>query len=292
MLRRIVVAIGLAGLLTAEAVSGARAQQPIGSGQQAPGPSGWTFNIAPYLWLPTINATLNDNLPPALNGRVPTDVSAGPGDILSHLNFAAAVSADAQYGPFSMLTDFMYLNVSAANSNIQSVNFTGRPIILISRSVQTSIDTSLNSTLWSLAGGYTLLRGGWGNFDVIAGFRYFGVNTRTDYSLALTLTGPRGNGATFGGIGSVSGSGDIWNGIGGFRGRIRISDTGFFIPYYFDIGAGGSNLTWQIASGLGYHTGWADVSVTYRYLSFEQGSSAVVQHLSMGGPMLMVNFTF
>jgi hypothetical protein len=48
------------------------------------------------------------------------------------------------------------------------------------------------------------------------------VNATTDYSLGLTVTGPRGNGATFGGVGSVSGSGNIWNGIGGFRGRIRL----------------------------------------------------------------------
>ena len=118
------------------------------------------------------------------------------------------------------------------------------------------------------------------------------MNATIDYSLGLTLTGPRGNGATFGGIGSVSGSGDIWNGIGGFRGRIRLGDTGLFIPYYFDIGAGGSKLTWQIASGLGYHTELGRLSLTYRYLSFEQGNSAVLQHLSIKGPMLMANFTF
>ena len=108
----------------------------------------------------------------------------------------------------------------------------------------------------------------------------------------MTIVGPRGNGATFGGIGSVSGSRDIWNGIGGFRGRIRVGDAGLFIPYYFDVGAGGSNLTWQISSGVGYHVGLADLSLTYRYLSFEQGSSSVVQHLSIKGPMLMANFTF
>jgi hypothetical protein len=106
------------------------------------------------------------------------------------------------------------------------------------------------------------------------------------------VTGPRGNGATFGGIGGVTANSAIWNGIAGFRGRIRISNTGLFIPYYFDIGSGGSKLTWQIASGLGYQTGWVGVSVTYRYLSLQQGSSAMVQHLSLGGPMVMVNFTF
>ena len=121
--------------------------------------------------------------------------------------------------------------------------------------MQTSVGQNLNATIWTLAGGYTVVQGDWGNFDVIAGFRYLRLNATIDYSLALTLTGPRGNGATFGGIGSVSGRGDIWNGIGGFRGRVRIGNTGLFVPYYFDIGAGGSNLTWQIASGLGYQTG-------------------------------------
>jgi hypothetical protein len=151
---------------------------------------------------------------------------------------------------------------------------------------------NLTSEVWTLAGGYTMAEGDWGNFDAIAGFRYLGLNVRTNYSLGLTLTGPRGNGATFGGIGSVSASRNLWNGIGGFRGRIRFGGTGLFIPYYFDVGAGGSNLTWQIASGVGYQTRWADLSLTYRYLSFEQGNSAVLQHLSIRGPIMMASFTF
>ena len=106
------------------------------------------------------------------------------------------------------------------------------------------------------------------------------------------MIGPAGYGATFGGIGSVSSSGSVWNGIGGFRGRIRLGDSGMFIPYYFDAGAGGSKLTWQIASGLGYHTRLADVSLTYRYLTWQQSNSFNVRSLSINGPMLMVNFTF
>jgi hypothetical protein len=285
-------ATALTVLLAAGLASGVHAQQPISLGQQVANTSGWTFNVAPYLWLPTIRTTLNYNLPPALDGRLPTSLTAGPGDILSHLNFATMVAADAQYGPYSLVTDFMYVNLSATGSHIRSVDFTGRPSIPISRSSQLSTGTSLNTSVWTLAGGYTLARGDWGNFDVIAGFRYLAVNTTTDFNLGITLTGPRGNGATFGGIGSISGSGNVWNGIGGFRGRIRLRDTGLFIPYYFDIGAGGSNLTWQIASGLGYQSGWAGVSLTYRYLSFEQGGGTVVKHLSLGGPMLMVSFTF
>jgi hypothetical protein len=291
MLSRIVMTTALTGLLAAGTTS-VQAQQPTSSGQQAADPSGWTFNIAPYGWFANLNVTSNLPLSPALGGTLSTSSSVGFGELLSHLNFATMVAADAQYDRFSVLTDFMYLNVGGVASQIKSVNFLGLPSIPISRTLQTSVGMNLNAKIWTLAGGYTVLTGDWGNFDVIAGFRYLGIPISLDFSLALTLTGPRGNGATFGRIGSVSGTANLWNGIGGFRGRIRLGDTGLFIPYYFDAGAGGSNLTWQIASGLGYQTGWAGVSLTYRYLSFEQGSSAVLQHLSIKGPMIMANLTF
>lgn len=291
-MKRFVTAAVLAALITPGASCGARAQQPASLGQTAAGSPGWTFNVAPYLWLPSVNATLNYNLPSALNGRLPTDLSAGPGDILSHLNFATMVAADAQYGRFSLLTDFIYLNVSATNSHFRSIDFAGLPSLPISGAAELGNSTSLNAKIWTLAAGYTLLQGEWGNVDAIAGFRYFGGSTTTNYDLGITIAGPRCNGATFGGSGSISGSASFWNGIGGFRGRVLVGGSGLFIPYYFDIGAGDSALTWQIASGLGYQTGWAGVSLTYRHLSFDQRSNAVMKNVSMGGPMIMINFTF
>jgi hypothetical protein len=146
--------------------------------------------------------------------------------------------------------------------------------------------------IWTLAGGYTVLQGDWGNLDLIAGTRLLSVNARTDFSLALSIAGPQGNGATFGGLGDVTASRTVVDGIGGLRGRIRINKTPLFVPYYFDIGTGGSQLTWQTASGLGYQfNNWGAVSVTYRYLSFHHGS-ATVDTVSMKGPVLMANISF
>jgi hypothetical protein len=88
----------------------------------------------------------------------------------------------------------------------------------ISRSPQASVSTTPGMTIWTLAGGYTVLQGDWGNLDVIAGLRLLTVNATTNFNLTVTFAGPRGNGATFGGIGGVSGSQNIWNGIGGIRG--------------------------------------------------------------------------
>jgi hypothetical protein len=292
MAQRSVIAVVFILLLGVGGAASARAQQPISLGQPAADPPGWTFNVAPYLWIASVNANINFALPPALGGTVSANPSIGFGDLVSHLNFAAMATAEARYDRFSLVTDFLYLNLGGTAGQFKTINFPNRPSIPISVLGQSSQSLDLNTSIWTLAGGYTLAQGDWGNIDAIAGFRFFEVNTRLDYSFGLSITGPRGNGATFGRIGGVSGSGDIWNGIGGFRGRIRVGDFGLFIPYYFDIGAGGSNLTWQISSGLGYHIGRADLSLTYRYLSFEQGSSAVIQHLDIKGPLLMATFTF
>ena len=285
-------AVLLAGLFTAGTMPDVQAQQSAGQAPQPSSPSGWTFNIAPYMWLPSINATVNYDLPPALGGRLPTDLSSSPGDYLPNLHFAAMFAAEARYDRFTILTDYVYTNGSSSGTHVKSLDFFGLPSQPIARTLDIGSGSSLKATIWTLTGGYTVLQGDWGNVDVLAGFRFLGVNVSTNYNLALTVTGPRGNGATFGGAGGVSASRNIWNGIGGLRGHIRLADTGLFIPYYFDIGAGGSQLTWQIASGLGYQTGRVGVSLLYRYLSFEQGDSRGVKHFSLGGPMMAVNFTF
>ncbi len=291
MLNRILMAAVLTIMIATGGISGARAQQPISLGQ--PTAPGWTFDVAPYLWIANINSTMNFNLPPALGGgTASTDTSIGFGDLLSHLNFTTMVTADAQYDRFSLVTDFIYLNLSAAPSRFRSVRLPGLASIPLSTGVEASVGMDLTAYIWTLAGGYTLAEGNWGNFDAIAGFRFLSLNGTLNHSIGITAVGPLGNSATFGRGGSVSSSSDIWNGIGGFRGRVRLGNAGLFIPYYFDIGGGGSNLTWQIASGLGYHTGLADLSLTYRYLTFDQGSDAKLQTLTVKGPMLAVTFTF
>ena len=292
--RRVVMVSLLAALFAAGGTSNARAQQPVIPAQPASSPSGWTFNVAPYVWLASLNVSTNLNLPPAVGGgTVSSTTSLGFGDVVNHINFGVMLAADAQYDRFSVLTDFMYLNLGGTASQFRSVNFPDHPHIPIAASAQASQGMDLSAPIWTLAGGYTLLKGDWGNFDVIAGFRYLELNARLDYSLGFTVTGPRGGSQTFGGVGSVSGSVTLFNGIGGFRGRVRLGNSPLFIPYYFDAGAGDSKLTWQIATGLGYQTSWGDLSVTYRYLSFEQSNNnPVLQHLWVEGPMFMAAFRF
>jgi hypothetical protein len=244
------------------------------------------------MWLPSVHASLNYNLPPALGGRLPTDISSAPADYLPDLKFAAMLAAEARYDRFSVLSDFIYMSMAANQTRIKSLDFFGLPSQPISPIADLGSSSTLKAAIWTLTGGYTVVREDWVDLDLMAGFRFATVRANTDYDLNLLVMGPRGNGAVFGGAGSISVNRTIWNGIAGIRGRIRLPEPGMFIPYYFDIGAGGSKLTWQVASGLGYQTGWAGVSLLYRYLAFEQHSGSAISHLAFGGPMVVVNFTF
>jgi len=293
MSRRMVMAVVLTGLLATGALSNAHAQQPASAGQQVTAPSGWIFNVAPYLWTANLNTTTSLNLPPAAGGgTVTSTTSLGFDELLQHLNSAVMVTGDAQYNQFSILTDYMYMNLGGTAAQFKSVNFPDHPHIPISGSLQSSQSLNLNASIWTLVGGYTVLQGDWGNLDVIAGFRYLGMNARLNYKLGFTINEPGGHGESFGGVGTASGSLNLFNGVGGFRGRVRIGNTGLFVPYYFDAGTGGSQFTWEISSGLGYHMSWGDLSVTYRYLSFQENDDSLIQHLWIKGPLVMANITF
>src|ERR1022692_5014639 len=97
MLSRIVMAAVLIGMVAVGVTSGARAQQPISSGPQPATASGWTFNLMPYLWMPSVNANVNYNLPPALGGTVSANPSIGFGDLVSHLTIGFTGAADGGY---------------------------------------------------------------------------------------------------------------------------------------------------------------------------------------------------
>ena len=277
----------VAALLAFGAHKAARAQEPAPQ-------SGWSFELTPYIWLPSIDTTAQYRVPGG--GTASTSISEGPRQYISKINFGAMLAAEARYDRFSIMTDIIYLNANASTANIRSFDF-GATHIPVDRTLTTSTSSRIQSTIWTLAGGYTVAEGAWGNVDLIAGFRLLAVDLTTNFGLTLDITRPDGS-IALGRVGGLSGSGSIWNGIGGIRGRFYVGDAAwfgggrFFIPYYFDVGGGGSSPTWQAFGGVGYQTRSVGVSVGYRYLSFQQGSSAVIQKMSLGGPIITASFKF
>ncbi len=287
---RLAAAVMLCVPLWALAALPARAQ--IASNAPSPeSASGWTFAVTPYVWLPRISTTFSYDGPQG--GNVTTNISAGIGDYISDINFGMLIGGVARYDRFSILTDLVYLNASltTSNSHLSSVNLGPGPIY-IPREQQLGTGTRLATTIWSLAGGYTLLQGDWGNLDAVVGLRMLFIGSTTNYLLTNDIFLPDRTLALSRG-GSLNLGTTKPEGIGGITGRINIPDSRFYLPFYLDAGGGAVPFTWQVYAGIAYQAAsWADVSVGYRYLAFESGSKNGVQNLDLGGVLIAANFRF
>jgi hypothetical protein len=251
---------------------------------------GWSFSFAPYAWLSSIRANIDTRTPGG--GRAETDIYASFGDVVDHLRFVGMAAAEVRYDRFSILTDFMYMNLGMSRGSAHLAWFEPGPggRIQIPVEAQTSASTGMGTTIWTLAAGYTLSAGPWGNIDAIAGARLLAVDVTTNYTLTADIGRP--GGIVLAKNGSLGVNAENWDAIVGVTGRFDIPNSNFFVPYYFDVGTGDLPLTWEAFSGLGYHTAMADYSLGYRYLAFENNSGATLKKLEMGGLMAAATFHF
>lgn len=251
---------------------------------------GWTFAVTPYVWAPSIEGDLRYSVPRGTGGVSGAGVGMDATNLLEALNFAAMVAAEARNGRFSVLTDFIYLDLGNSSSGVRSVDFVQVGRNPVSTTLNAGTESSVRGSLWTLGGAYTLAAGGWGHVDVFAGFRLFSLEARTDVRLTADIAGPRG-GQSFARTGRLARDADLFDGLAGLRGRFELG-SGFHLPYAFDIGGGSSRLTWQAAGGVGYQTGWAGVTLGYRHLHYDQGGDKLVQDFSFSGPFLALNIKF
>jgi len=244
----------------------------------------WHFSLTPYLWLPNVNGNVDARIPALRTaaGDVVRDVrlsaEVGPNDYLENLSFAGMVTGEARKGDWSVLTDIIYIDFGDQSSKVRDITGPdGRALTAISR----DISTSLSATVWTLAGAYTVAHAPTWNLDVLAGFRYVGIDTELKWSLS-------GSQGFLDAAGRASRNLSEWDGIAGVKGQVRFGDGHWFMPYYADIGTGSSNWTWQALLGLGYSFGWGDVSLSIRSLSYEFNDNDA--DLRMTGPALGVSF--
>ena len=260
-------------------------------GQTAAANPGWQYSITPYLWLPTMEGNLRYG-PPAAGGATP-NVSVDADALLGALDFALMFTADARKGPWSVVTDLIYLDLSSDKSGVRSIDFNpgSGPVNITHTGLDFGTTTKVKGTVWSLAGGYALVQDSRHQLDVIGGFRYFDLEATTQWRLSAVVTGPVGS-SNFTTTGSITQGEQLWDAIVGVRGRSGIGSGGWFIPYHLDVGGGDSKLTWQAAAGVGYTYKWGDVRLVYRHLSYEQSGNKLVQDLSFSGPTLGARFQF
>ena len=268
--------IGLASVLAASALvvplEAAAADVDMFDGQ-------WQYQATIYGWLPSMYTTFR--LPIAAGGGT-TTVDIKPHDYLSDLKFAQMAAAEARRGEWSIFTDLFYADLSSLTAHVRQINLP--PPVSTVLPFDTEASGHVRSTVWTLVGGYTVIKTPSASLDVIGGFRYADLKLSADWS----ATGPVG-GITL--SGGASTSVRPWDGIIGVKGAVGLADDNrLFMPYEADIGWGSKQRTWNGFIGLGYRFDWGDLLFAYRNLSYIPNGEPTLDKFRMGGLLLGATF--
>ncbi len=251
-------------------------------------PDKLTFTLQPYMWFPTIEGTLKYTTLPDGSGGSP-EVEMDPDDLLEDLDLAVLLTAAVRKGKWSFAADFTYLELTASESGVKAINFGGDRV---TTTLSVGTEVQMKGFVTTFVGGYRVIAGEILKTDLVAGARYLWLEVDTDWEFSAAVSGP-GGGQTFARRGSIAEDGEVWNAVAGIRGQIMLGKSRWFIPYYADLGAGDSELTWQVFSALAYAFNSWDIAVGYRHLEFDaDDDDALIQELSFSGPVAGAIFRF
>ena len=226
----------------------------------------WQFEATLYGWYTAIGGTAKH--PGGVVPGGPFDVDAS--DILDNLDMVFMGSFEARKNKWSIITDLIYLDVGAdKNTTVQTRS--GVPL---------NANVDLGITSWILGGavGYDVVQADRVTLAVVGGARYAAI----DVDVSLGALGRQAE---------SSESEGLLDGIVGVRGFITLNEN-WYLPYYADIGTGGSDLTWQALAGIGYRFSWGDIRLAYRYLSYDLDDGKHLEDLDVSGPVLGIGFRF
>jgi hypothetical protein len=223
---------------------------------------GWTFNVAPYLWLSGVEGT-TATVPPA----APADLDVSFGDLLDELDGALMGLAEARNGRLGLFGELFFVSI-AADAATPGPFFSG---------------ADYDQDLWglSLGGFYRAVNAASGSLDLLGGVRFWKLESelRLDPGRLSRRTVSTDEGWT--------------DPIAGLKGRYLVSPRWYLTGWAVAAVAGDSDSAWDVFAGVGYVFGEAkSVVVGYRHQSLDFSSGPVLYDVETSGPLLGLSFRF
>jgi hypothetical protein len=238
----------------------------------------WQFGATIYGWLPDIAGKAS--FPSGGSSDINVDIST----ILDQLKMTGQGSFEIQKGRWGAFTDIVYLDVGDSKSRTRNIEIGGQPL---PGTVEARVNFDLKSAIWTLAGNYRVLGGPEATFDLFAGTRLASF----DQTLTWQFTGDFGPIAPPPLTGRRRSSVDQWDAIVGAKGQVKFGgEQDWVMPYYIDIGAGDSDMTWQAMVGIGYAFGWGEFGIAWRYMDYELKSGRPIRDMNFNGPAIGATF--
>ena len=230
----------------------------------------WEFELTPYLWTPDISGKTPDG----------TDIDLSFNQIYKNLDMVFMGAFVARQDKWSYLVDTVYMDISDSDEAGDNREVIG------GISTNLKVDVAMKASITTLAAGYNLVNEDGMMLDVIGGARYNWIEV--DLKLDGRVTGlPMEIRRKI----NEKDSDGVWDGIVGARGNYQFADS-WYVPYYADVGAGESDLTYQALAGVGYKFDWGEIAATYRYLYYDFDSHYLLDDVTIKGPLFSATFRF
>ena len=235
----------------------------------------WRFEVTPYVWSPGITSTLS------YKDRYINTAKLSSSDVLGDLKSGGMISAEAHYGNWGIMGDIVSATLQTTANTQVSI-----PTRIGALPVNAANKTTLQQNIITGAATYTVINNQSAYVDGLVGVR----NISATATVALDLSA---YGMSRAAVDSKSVS--TTDPIVGFKGRYRIADSTWYIPFYADVGGGGgtTNITWQGVLGVGKtFEKWVDVSLAYRTMYYDMKGDGLLQKTTFKGPQLAATFKF
>jgi hypothetical protein len=217
--------------------------------------SGWTFTLAPYFWAAGLSGDI------AQFGLPEVHVDADFDDIWHNLDFAAMAIGEARYDRYSLFGDIIYVKLG---------NESATPHGVLADTASITSETFAGT----FGGGYAIVESGNARLDLVAAARIWSVETKISFG-----------GGVLGGT-SHTDSATWVDGLAGLRGNVDLSPKVYLTGWGL-VGAGGADLDWDVAGGIGYRFNDTFSAVAgYRALGVDYNDDGFVFNVVQQGPIL------
>lgn len=226
----------------------------------------WQFQLAPYAWLAGIDGTVA-----TLPGLPPADIDLDFwDDVFDNIDGALMLVGEARKGRYGVLMDVAYVDIEQ-DGNTPGPYFS-------------SVDLTTKNWIVSATGLYRLIDQTAYSVDLIAGIRYWSVETTLGLRAGL-LPGRE-----------VSYKEDWVDPLVGVKGVSSFfGESRFFVSGGLFLGGfgAGSDFMWDANLNLGYQWGkMFSTTIGYRYLDVDYEDNGFLYDVAQQGPVVGLSWQF
>lgn len=222
------------------------------------------YALTPYLWLVNVGGDLN------YKDRTLVDQKITTGQLLSSIQYGGMLEGEVHKGNWGLAANLLYASVQNGSSRLRDT-------------VNLGATTTAQLGIYNLAATYTVFNSKQAYVDAMAGARILSLNAKMDVNVIGTPLS-----STF------KTNSTITNPIVGIKGRYRIGESDYFVPFYADVGGGvdGTQITTQGILGVGKAFDWGDLMLVFNDVYYQMKSGSTTTNLNFYGAALGVTFKF